>query len=87
MLVLFVAVERKLVMQACLENLNGDLLQPSRTRYDSYPLVLDVFISLAYWKGLISSVILSFVVPTSHWKFLSVISAIKKIKFTFTLGN
>ena len=44
------------------EKLNGDLLQPSRIRYDSYPLVLDVFIALEYWKGLISSDIQSVVV-------------------------
>ena len=40
-----------------LEKLNGDLHQPSGIRYNSYPLVLDVFITLAYWKGLISGVI------------------------------
>ena len=40
-----------------LEKLNMDLHQSSEIRYDSYPLVLDVFISLAYWNGLISGVI------------------------------
>ena len=55
-----------------LENLNRDLHQPSGIRYDSYPLVFDVFINLAYWLGLISSVIQSVVVPPSHRKFLSV---------------
>ena len=45
-----------------LEKLNGDLHQPSGIRYASYPLVLDVFISLAYWNGLISGVIQSIVV-------------------------
>ena len=34
-----------------------DLHQPFGIRYASYPLVLDVFISLAYWKGLIYGVI------------------------------
>ena len=55
-----------------LEKLNEDLHQPFETRCDSYPLVFDVFISLAYWKILISGVILSIVVPPSHRKFLSV---------------
>ena len=45
-----------------LEKLNGDLHQSSGIRYASYPLVLDVFISLAYWNGLVSGVILSIVV-------------------------
>ena len=45
-----------------LEKLNGDLHQPYGIRYASHPLVLDVFISLVYWKGLISGVILSVVV-------------------------
>ena len=36
-----------------LEKLNGDLYQQSKIRYTSYPLVLDAFISLAYWNGLI----------------------------------
>ena len=45
-----------------LEKLNGDLHQPSEIRYDSYPLVLDVFIALSYWKGLISDVIQSVLV-------------------------
>ena len=40
-----------------LEKLNGDLHQLSIIRYASYPLVLDVFISLVYWNGLISGVI------------------------------
>ena len=50
MLVLFAVVERKLWMQACWKKLNRDLLQPFGKKYDSYPLVLDVFIALAYWK-------------------------------------
>ena len=57
-----------------LEKLNGDLHQSSGTRYDSYPLVLDDFIALPYWKGLISRVILSVLVPPSHRKFLSITS-------------
>ena len=45
-----------------LEKLNRDLHQPSGIRYDSYPLVLDVFIYLEYWNGLIYRVIKSIVV-------------------------
>ena len=45
-----------------LEKLNRDLHHPFGIRYASYPLVLDVFIALAYWKGLISGVIQSVVV-------------------------
>ena len=45
-----------------LEKLNGDLHQLSRIMYDSCPLVLDGFISLVYWKGLIFGVIQSVVV-------------------------
>ena len=50
------------MIASMLEKLNKDLHQPSRIRYDSYPLVLDVFIALAYWKGLFSGVIQSVVV-------------------------
>ena len=45
-----------------LEKLNGDLLQPSRIKYVLYPLLLEAFVSLAYWNGLISGVIQSVVV-------------------------
>ena len=45
-----------------LEKINEDLHQPSVIRYNSYPLVLDAFISLVYWNGLISGVIQSIVV-------------------------
>ena len=45
-----------------LEKLNRDLHQPSEIRYASYPLLLDAFISLAYWNGLIFGVIQSVVV-------------------------
>ena len=45
-----------------LENLNGDLHRPYGIRYASYPLVSDVFFSLAYWNLLISDVIQSVVV-------------------------
>ena len=45
-----------------LEKLNEHLHQPSGIKYASYPLVLDGFISLAYWNGLISGVIHSIVV-------------------------
>ena len=37
-----------------------------------YPLVLYFLAALVYWERLISSVILSVVVPPSHMKFLSV---------------
>ena len=40
-----------------LEKFNRDLHQPSKIRYASYPLLLDAFISLAYWNGLISGLI------------------------------
>ena len=50
-----------------LEKLNGDVHQPSRIRYASYPLVLDVFISLAYWNGLFYGVTQSVLVhPKPH---------------------
>ena len=45
-----------------MENLNRDLHQLSEIRYASYSLVLDEFISLAHWIGLISGVIQSVVV-------------------------
>ena len=45
------------MIASMLEKLNEDLHKLSGIRYDSYPLVLDVFIALAYWKGLISGVI------------------------------
>ena len=44
------------------EKLNEDLNQPFEIRYASYPLMLDAFISLAYWNGLIYGVIQSVVV-------------------------
>ena len=45
-----------------LENLNENLHQSFGIRYVSYPLVLDLFISLVYWNGLIFGVIQSVVV-------------------------
>ena len=39
-----------------LEKLNEDLLQPSRTRYDSVSLSVRCLVSLSYWEILISSV-------------------------------
>ena len=51
----------------CVEKLNGDLHQPSVIRYASYPLVLDAFISLAYWNGLVYGVTQSVLVhPKPH---------------------
>ena len=52
-----------------LENIDRDLYQPSRIRYDSYPLVLDAFISLVYWNGLIFGVIQSIVVHPKPQEF------------------
>ena len=57
-----------IVGTSVVENLNGDLIQPSRIRYVSYPLVLAAFISLAYWNGLISGVIQSIVVYPKPWE-------------------
>ena len=42
---------------------NGDLLQPSRIRYEVWSFSVRHLISIAYWKGLISGVKLSVVVP------------------------
>ena len=46
-----------------LEKLNGDLLQPSGTRYDSVSLSVRCLVSLANWERLISGVKLVAVVP------------------------
>ena len=43
--------------------LNGDLLQPSGIRYEVWSFSVRHLISIAYWKGLISGVKLSIVVP------------------------
>ena len=43
--------------------LNGDLLQPSGIRYEVRSFSVRHFISIAYWKRLISGVKLSVVVP------------------------
>ena len=43
--------------------LNGDLLQPSGIRYEVWSFSVIHLISIAYWKGLISGVKLSVVVP------------------------
>ena len=51
-----------------LEKFNGDLHQPFGISYASYPLVLDVFISLAYWNGLIYGVIQYVVVYCEKFK-------------------
>ena len=44
-------------------NLNGDLLQPSRIRHEVWSFSVRYLISISYWKGLISGVKLSVVVP------------------------
>ena len=46
-----------------MENFNGDLHQPSGIRYVSRSFSVRCLVSLAYWKGLISAVTLSIVVP------------------------
>ena len=43
--------------------LNGDLLQPSETRYEVWSFSVRNLLSIAYWKRLISGVKLSVVVP------------------------
>ena len=53
MLVLFAnCQERKLLTQAGLEKLNGDLHQPSKIRYVSRSFSVRCFIFLAYCKGI-----------------------------------
>ena len=52
-----------LSIQAGVGKLNGDLHQPSRIRYESRSFSVRYLLSLAYWKGLISGVKLSVVVP------------------------
>ena len=53
MLVLFADCwEIKLLTQAGLEKLNGELDQPSRIRYVSRSFSVKCFISLAYWEGI-----------------------------------
>ena len=51
------------LIQAKVGKLNGDLLQLSRIRYEVWSFSVRYLISLAYWKGLISGVKLSVVVP------------------------
>ena len=53
---MFVVVDSELLIQAWIRKLNGDLLQPSGTRYDSVSLSVKCLVSLAYWERLISSV-------------------------------
>ena len=52
-----------LSIQAEVEMLNRDLLQPSGTRYEVWSFNVRHLISIAYWKGLISRVKLSVVIP------------------------
>ena len=51
-----------LSIQAKVGKLNGDLLQPSRIRYEVWSFSVRYLISIAYWKGLIFGVKLSVVV-------------------------
>ena len=62
--------QSKLLTQAGLERLNGDLHQPSGIRYVSRSFSVRCFISLAYGKGLISTITLSVVVPQAIGIFL-----------------
>ena len=50
-------------IQAEVGNLNRDLLQPSGIRYEVWSFSVRYLISIACWKGLISRVKLSIVVP------------------------
>ena len=52
-----------LSIQAEVGKLNRDLLQPSGIRYEVWSFSVRNLISIAYWKGLISRVKLSIVVP------------------------
>ena len=64
MLVLFTCCwGSNLSIQAKVGKLNGDLLQPSGIRYEVWSFSVRYLISIAYWKGLISGVKLSVVVP------------------------
>ena len=64
MLVLFTCCwGSDLSIQAKVGKLNGDLLQPSEIRYEVWSFSVRYLICLAYWKGLISRVKLSVVVP------------------------
>ena len=50
-------------IQAEVGKLNGDLLQLSGMRYEVWSFSVRYLISIAYWKGLISGVKLSIMVP------------------------
>ena len=50
------------VVASVVENLNGDLLQPSGIRYVLHHLVLALFISTIYGNGLIFGVMFSILV-------------------------
>ena len=64
MLVLFTCCwGSDLSIQAEVGKLNKDLLQPFGIRYDVWSFSVRYFISIAYWKGLISGVKMSIAVP------------------------
>ena len=64
MLVLFTCCwGSNLSIEAEVGKLNGDLLQPSRIRYEVWSFSVRYLISIAYWKVLIFRVKLSVVVP------------------------
>ena len=63
-------LREQIAIKARVENLNGDLHQPSTIRYVSRSFSVRCFISLAYGKGLISVVTLSIVVPQAIGSFL-----------------
>ena len=56
-----------LSIQAEVGKLNEDLLQPSGIRYEVWSFSVRYLISIAHWKGLISGVKLSIVVPQAIW--------------------
>ena len=59
-----------MLIQARVENLNGDLHQPFGIRYVSRSFSVRYLVSLAYGKGLISMVTLSIVVSQAIGSFL-----------------
>ena len=82
MLVLFAECwESKLLIQARVEKLNGDLHQPSEIRYVSRSFSVRCLVSLAYRKGLIYVVTLYVVVPQAIGIFLHNTSFINSSQF------
>ena len=63
-------LREQIIIQARVEKLNGYLHEPSEIRYVSRSFSVRCLVSLAYRKGLISTVTLSVVVPQSIGSFL-----------------